>query len=63
MGFLCPPAGMNVYFASAMFGKSVRFIAVSVLPGLFAIFLGTLAIALVPALSTWLPGLLTVKVQ
>jgi tripartite ATP-independent transporter DctM subunit len=58
MGFLCPPAGMNVYFASAMFGKSVRFIAVSVLPGLCAIFLGTLAIALVPALSTWLPSLL-----
>ena len=21
MGFLCPPAGMNIYFASAMFGK------------------------------------------
>ena len=59
MGFLCPPAGMNVYFASAMFGKPVRFIAVAVLPGLLAIFLGTLAIALLPVLSTWLPGLLT----
>jgi C4-dicarboxylate transporter DctM subunit len=22
VGFLCPPAGMNLYFASAMFGKS-----------------------------------------
>jgi tripartite ATP-independent transporter DctM subunit len=57
MGFLCPPAGMNIYFASAMFGKPVRLIAVAVLPGLLAIFLGTLAIALLPALSTWLPGL------
>ena len=61
MGFLCPPAGMNVYFASAMFGKPVRFIAVAVLPGLLAIFLGTLAIALLPALSTWLPGLFIAK--
>jgi tripartite ATP-independent transporter DctM subunit len=61
MGFLCPPAGMNVYFASAMFGKPVRFIAVAVLPGLLAIFLGTLAIALLPALSTWLPGLFMAK--
>ncbi len=58
MGFLCPPAGMNIYFASAMFGKPVRFIAMAVLPGLCAIFLGTLAIALWPALSTWLPSLL-----
>ena len=32
MGFLCPPAGMNIYFASAMFGKSIRYVAVSVLP-------------------------------
>jgi C4-dicarboxylate transporter DctM subunit len=28
MGFLCPPAGMNIYFASAMFGKSIRYVAV-----------------------------------
>jgi tripartite ATP-independent transporter DctM subunit len=58
MGFLCPPAGMNVYFASAMFGKPVRFIAVAVLPGLLAIFLGTLTIAALPVLSTWLPEVL-----
>jgi hypothetical protein len=30
MGFLCPPAGMNIYFSSAMFGKSVREVAVAV---------------------------------
>jgi C4-dicarboxylate transporter, DctM subunit len=57
MGFLCPPAGMNIYFASAMFGKPVRYVAVAVLPALFAIFLGTLIIAWVPALSTGLPSL------
>jgi TRAP-type C4-dicarboxylate transport system permease large subunit len=49
---------MNVYFASAMFGKPVRFIAVAVLPGLLAIFLGTLTIAALPVLSTWLPEVL-----
>ena len=58
LGFLCPPAGMNIYFASAMFDKPVRYVAVAVLPALLAIFLGTLAIALVPATATWLPTLL-----
>jgi C4-dicarboxylate transporter DctM subunit len=57
MGFLCPPAGMNIYFASAMFGKPVRYVAVAVLPALFAIFLGTLAIAWLPVLATGLPAL------
>jgi tripartite ATP-independent transporter DctM subunit len=61
MGFLCPPAGMNIYFASAMFGKSIRYVAVSVLPALLAIFLGTLAIAWLPILATGLPALLTGK--
>jgi TRAP-type C4-dicarboxylate transport system permease large subunit len=45
VGFLCPPAGMNIYFASAMFGKSVRYVSASVLPALLAIFVGTLIIA------------------
>jgi tripartite ATP-independent transporter DctM subunit len=58
LGFLCPPAGMNIYFASAMFGKPVRYVAVAVLPALLAIFLGSMAIGLLPASATWLPGLL-----
>ena len=57
MGFLCPPAGMNIYFSAAMFGKPVREVAVAVLPALLAIFLGTLAIASVPWLATGLPDL------
>jgi tripartite ATP-independent transporter DctM subunit len=56
MGFLCPPAGMNLYFASAMFGKPMRYVAVSVLPALLAIFAGTLAISALPVLATGLPG-------
>jgi len=56
MGFLCPPAGMNIYFASAMFGKPIRYVAVSVLPALLALVLGTLIIAWIPALATGLPA-------
>ena len=58
VGYLCPPAGPNIYFASAMFGKSIRCVAFSVLPAMGAIFVGTLVIALVPALATGLPSLL-----
>ena len=55
MGFLCPPAGMNIFFASAMFGKPLHTVASSVTPALGAIFVGSLLIALVPAVSTALP--------
>ena len=55
-GFLCPPAGMNLYFASAMFGKPIRDVARAVLPAMLAIFVGTVIIAMWPALSTALPG-------
>lgn len=63
MGFLCPPAGMNIYFASAMFGKPVRYVAVSVLPALLAIFLGTLAISWLPIIATGLPDLIAGKLH
>jgi TRAP-type C4-dicarboxylate transport system permease large subunit len=58
LGFLCPPAGMNIYFASAMFNKPVRYVAGAVVPAVLAIFLGTLAIAFLPATATFLPSLL-----
>jgi len=57
MGFLAPPAGMNLYFASAMFGKPIRYVAVAVLPAVLAIFMGTLVISWLPLLSTGLPSL------
>jgi len=56
VGFLCPPAGLNSYFASAMFGKSVRYVAASVAPAMGAIFVGTLLIAVFPWLATALPS-------
>jgi TRAP-type C4-dicarboxylate transport system permease large subunit len=61
LGFLCPPAGMNIYFASAMFGKSVRYVAASVLPAALAIFIGTVVIAWLPLLATGLPALFAAR--
>jgi len=55
MGFLAPPAGMNIYFASAMFGKPIRYVARAVLPAVLAIFMGTLVISWFPVISTGLP--------
>ena len=52
MGFLAPPVGMNIYFASAMFGKPIRYVAVAVLPAVLAIFLASLLISWLPVLST-----------
>jgi TRAP-type C4-dicarboxylate transport system permease large subunit len=46
---------MNIFFASAMFGKPIAQVARSVLPSLLAIFLGTLAISALPGLATALP--------
>ncbi len=57
MGFLCPPAGMNLYFSSAMFGKPIAEVARAVVPAVLAIFLGSLTISLLPFLATWMPGL------
>lgn len=57
MGFLCPPAGLNIYFAAAMFGKSIREVAVSVLPAVLAMLLGALTISAFPLLANGLPRL------
>ncbi|MFY7907715.1 MAG: TRAP transporter large permease subunit, partial [Burkholderiaceae bacterium] len=57
MGFLCPPAGMNIYFASAVFKQPIRTVAASVAPALLAIFMGTLIISWLPLVATGLPDL------
>jgi C4-dicarboxylate transporter, DctM subunit len=56
VGFLCPPAGMNLYFAASMFKRPLWSVARSVAPAVLAIFVGTLLIAAVPELSTTLPA-------
>jgi tripartite ATP-independent transporter DctM subunit len=55
MGFLCPPAGMNIYFASAVFRKPLREVVASVAPAVGAIFVGTLVLSWLPVLVTGLP--------
>jgi TRAP-type C4-dicarboxylate transport system permease large subunit len=55
MGFLCPPAGMNIFFASAIFKKPIRIVAISVMPALFAIFVGTMLISWLPLIALSLP--------
>ena len=55
MGFLCPPAGMNIYFASAVFKKPLKEVIQSVLPALMAIFIGTVIISWFPLLVMGLP--------
>jgi tripartite ATP-independent transporter DctM subunit len=57
MGFLCPPAGMNIYFASAVFKKSLREVIRSVLPALVAIFIGTVVLSWFPIWVMTLPQL------
>jgi len=58
MGFLCPPAGMNIYFASAVFKKPLKEVMQSVLPALLAIFIGTVLLSWFPMLVMTLPQLL-----
>lgn len=53
-GFLFPPAGMNLYFASAMFRRPLREVARACAPAMLAIFIGTLLLAWFPVLSVGL---------
>jgi tripartite ATP-independent transporter DctM subunit len=57
LGFLLPPVGMNLYFASYRFGKPVSEVIRSVVPALAMLAMGVLVITYMPELSTWLPGL------
>lgn len=58
LGFLTPPVGMNLFFASYRFGLPLSEVIRSVLPALAVLGGGVLLITYVPALSTWLPGLM-----
>jgi len=58
IGFLCPPAGMNIYFAAAVFNKPIHEVVRSVLTPALAFFIGSLILSCVPTLVTFLPDLL-----
>jgi tripartite ATP-independent transporter DctM subunit len=57
IGYLTPPVGMNLFFASYRFGRPVTEIFRAVAPLLVALGAALLLITYVPWLSTLLPGL------
>jgi tripartite ATP-independent transporter DctM subunit len=61
MGFLIPPVGMNLFISSIRFGKTVAYVCRSVIPTLLVLTVTLGIVTYVPALSTWLPGLIEVK--
>jgi TRAP-type C4-dicarboxylate transport system permease large subunit len=58
LGYLTPPVGMNLFFASYRFDKPIVEVYRSVLPLFFVLCLGVLLITYIPFLSTALPGAL-----
>ncbi|MGQ0577749.1 MAG: TRAP transporter large permease [Betaproteobacteria bacterium] len=58
LGFLTPPVGMNLFFASYRFGKPVSEVCRAVMPYFWVLLAGVLLVTYLPALTTWLPGLL-----
>lgn len=58
IGMFSPPFGINLFVAGSVLGVPAGRLAASVLPFLLLAAAGLLAIAFVPALSLWLPGLM-----
>jgi tripartite ATP-independent transporter DctM subunit len=56
LGFLTPPVGMNLFFASYRFGKPVAEVCRAVVPYFLVMAIGVIAITYLPALTTWLPA-------
>jgi TRAP-type C4-dicarboxylate transport system permease large subunit len=61
LGFMMPPAGLNLLLSSYRFKKPMSEVCRSILPILAIQFLGVLLITYVPALTTALPALFTRK--
>ena len=57
LGYLTPPVGMNLFFASYRFGKPVAEVFRAVAPLFLALAAGLLAITYLPWLSVFLPAL------
>jgi C4-dicarboxylate transporter, DctM subunit len=58
LGYLTPLVGINLFYASARFGKPVLEVCRDVLPLLPILVASVLAITYLPWLSTWLPALI-----
>lgn len=59
LGFLTPPVGMNLFLASYRFNKPMLEVARATLPILLVLLTGVLLITYVPAMTTWLPSVLS----
>ena len=57
LGYLTPPVGMNLFYASYRFGRPVSEVFRAVAPLFLALAAGLLAITFLPWLSTFLPAL------
>ena len=55
LGYLTPPVGMNLFFASYRFDKPIAEVFRAIVPLFVALCVGVLAITYVPVLSTGLP--------
>lgn len=58
LGYLTPPVGMNLFFASYRFGKPIGEVFRAVAPLFLVLCAGVLAVTYIPWLSTELPALL-----
>ncbi|WP_119460159.1 TRAP transporter large permease [Rhodospirillaceae bacterium SYSU D60014] len=58
IGLLTPPVGMSLYMVSIVAKMPLPTVVSGVLPFLIPLLLSLLVVTLVPAASTWLPGLL-----
>jgi C4-dicarboxylate transporter DctM subunit len=56
LGYLTPPVGMNLFFASYRFDKPIAEVFRAIVPLFVALGVGVLAITYIPWLSTGLPG-------
>jgi len=57
LGYLTPPVGMNLFLAAYRFNKPLPEVYRAVVPMLLVLLVGVFVITYVPALTTWLPGL------
>jgi tripartite ATP-independent transporter DctM subunit len=59
LGYLTPPVGLNALISSYRFKKPLSEVLLAVLPIDIVLFIGVMLITYVPALTTWLPALLS----
>jgi TRAP-type C4-dicarboxylate transport system permease large subunit len=59
LGYLTPPVGLNALISSYRFKKPLSEVLLAVLPIDIVLFVGVMLVTYVPALTTWLPALLS----